>query len=98
MPDVMALAQPDAAAGEAAAAVAVVQRETQRGWNRARARADLHNAAGSTMSHDHPDRIAGQAARRFRGNACAAVEDGLAGSVPAGQRRRIDVDDDLVAL
>jgi hypothetical protein len=36
--------------------------------------------------------------RRFRGNARAAFEDGLAGLIGIRQHLSVDVDDDLIAL
>ena len=50
------------------------------------------------MAHDHAARVARQALRRFRGNADAVLEDGLAGMIGVRQHRGVDVDDDLVAL
>jgi len=48
--------------------------------------------------HHHAARVARQAPRRFRGNVCAVLEDGLTGLVGIRQGRGIDVDDHLVAL
>ena len=50
------------------------------------------------MPHDHAAGVARQPAGRFRGNAHAVFEDGLAGLIGVGQHRRIDVDHDLVAF
>jgi hypothetical protein len=50
------------------------------------------------VSHQHPTRVAGQALRRSRGNACAVLEDGLAGLLRVGEDGGIDVDHYLVAL
>jgi hypothetical protein len=50
------------------------------------------------MSHHHAARVARQAPRRFRGNVRAVLEHRLAGLIGIHERRRIDVDDDLVSL
>jgi hypothetical protein len=50
------------------------------------------------VPHHHPARVARQAPRRFRGNARAPLEDGLAGLIRIRQRRGIDVDHHLVPL
>ena len=50
------------------------------------------------MSHDHAARVAREAARRFRGNACPILEHGLAGLIGIDQGGRVDVDDYLVSL
>ena len=62
---VMPLAEREAAAREAAASVAVVERASQRRRNRPGPRPDLHDAAGFVVPHHHPARVAGQASRRF---------------------------------
>src|SRR5881296_2330386 len=96
--DVMALAEANPAAREAAAAVAMVERAPYRRWNRARTRADFDDTAVRVVSHHHPACVARDAPRRFCGNARAVFEEGLAGLIGVGKDRRIDVDDDLVAL
>ncbi len=96
--DVMALAEANPAAREAAAAVAMVERAPYRRWNRARTRADFDSAAVPAVLHHHQARVARDAPRRFRGNARAVFEEGLAGLIGIGKDRRIDVDDNLVAL
>ncbi len=50
------------------------------------------------MSHHHAARVARQAPGRFRGNARAIFEDGLARLIGIRESRGIDVDDDLIAL
>ena len=95
--NVMALTEPHSAAREAAAAVAMVERAPYRRWNRARTRADFDSAAVPAVLHHHQARVARDAPRRFRGNARAVFEEGLAGLIGVGKDRRIDVDDDLVA-
>ena len=96
--DVMALAEANPAAREATAAVAMVERAPYRRWNRARTRADFDSAAVPAVLHHHQARVARDAPRRFRGNARAVFEEGLAGLIGIGKDRRIDVDDNLVAL
>jgi hypothetical protein len=77
----MALAELDAAAGEATATVAVVKCPAERGRDRARPGSDLDSPPVRIVPHDYAARVARQAARRFRGNVRAVVEDGLAGRV-----------------
>ena len=50
------------------------------------------------MAHHHPAGVAGQALRRFRGNARAPLEDRLPRLIGIGQYLGIDVDHHLVAL
>src|SRR2546425_5079531 len=95
--DVMTLAEANPAAREAAAAVAMVERAPYRRWDRSRPRANLDSAAVPAVLHYHAARVARQAPGR-RGNAGAVFEQGLAGLIGVGKDRRIDVDDDLVAL
>src|SRR6266542_5167435 len=95
---VMALAELDSTAGKAATAVAVMQGAAQRGWNRARPRADFYGPPIRVVPHDDAARVAGHAAGRFRGNVRSAFEDRLAGRVGIRQYGSIDVDDDLVTL
>src|SRR5206468_2622764 len=96
--DVMTLAEANPAAREATGAVAMVERAPYRRWNRARTRADFDSAAVPAVLHHHQARVARDAPRRFRGNARAVFEEGLAGLIGVGKDRRIDVDDNLVAL
>jgi hypothetical protein len=56
--DMVALAEPDCAAWEAAAAVAMVERPPERRGNRARAGIDLHDPAVPAVPHHHPAGIA----------------------------------------
>ena len=67
--DVMALAEAEPAAREAAAAVSVMERPPKRRRDRPGPGSDFHNAAVPAVLHHHPARIARQAPRRFRGNA-----------------------------
>jgi hypothetical protein len=98
VPHVMPLAQRQPAAGEAAPTVPVMERAPQRRGNRPRSRPDLHDAAVRIVPHHHAARVARQAPRRFRGNVCATLEDGLTGLLRVRQRGRIDVNHDLVSL
>jgi len=63
--------------------------------NRAGPRRDLHDAA---VLHHHAARVARQALGRFRGNAHAVIENGLAGCIRVRQHRGVDMDDDLISL
>jgi hypothetical protein len=94
----MSLAEWEPAAREATAAVSVVERAPQRRRNRPRSRPDLHDAPVRIVSHHHPGCVARQAPRRFRGNVCATLEDGLTRLIRVRQHRSIDVDHDLVSL
>jgi len=67
--DVMSLAEREAAAREAAAAVPVKERAPQRRRNRPGPGPNFHEAAVLIVPHHHPARIARQAPGRFRGNA-----------------------------
>ena len=96
--DVMALAEANPAAREAATAVAMVERAPYRRRDRARMRADFDDTAVTAVLHYHAARVARQAPGSFRRNARAVFEEGLAGLTGVGEDRRIDVDDDLVAL
>jgi hypothetical protein len=98
MSDVVTLAEPNAAAWESTAAVAVMERASQRRWNGTRSRADFDRPAFRIVSHDHARRVARQALRRFCRNARAAFEDRLARRIGFCQDRCIDVNDDLVSL
>ena len=94
----MALPEPHAAAGEATAPVPVLERPPQRRRDRARPDADLQQPPVLVVAHHHAARVAGQALRRFRGNAAPVLEDRLARMLGVGQHRGVDVDHDLVAL
>jgi hypothetical protein len=72
--DVMALAEPDSAAREAAAAVAMVERPADRRGNRPGPGIDLHDPAVRAVSHHHSAGVAGQALGRSSWNACAVLE------------------------
>ena len=78
--DVVALAEAHAAAREATAAVAVVERAAQ-GWgNRPTLRGHFNDPAVPGVLHHHAAGVAGQTSGRFRGNVLAALEHGLAGA------------------
>jgi hypothetical protein len=94
----MALADAHSAAREATAAVSMVEGTPQCRRNRPRSGADLDDAAVRLVPHHHPARVTRKTLRRFRGNARAAFEHGLAGLIGVRQHRRIDVHDDLVPL
>ncbi len=96
--DVMAVAEPDPAAWEAAAAVAMVERSPDRRGNRPGPGIDLHDPAIPAVAHHHPAGVAGQALGRSSWNACAVLERRLAWRVGVRQDLGIDVDDHLVAL
>ncbi len=96
--EVVPLADTDAAAGKAAATVPMVQRPPERRRNRPRAGPDLHDPAVRGVTHDDAARVARQALGRFRGNARAVLEDGLARLIGVRQDGGVDVDDDLVPL
>jgi hypothetical protein len=70
---------------ESTAVMAMQERASQRGRDRPRPRANLGHAAVRLVPHDDARSVTRQALRRFRGNACAAVEDGLPGRVGIGQ-------------
>ena len=76
----------------------MVERSPQGGRNRPRPGPDLHQAPVVIVAHHHPARVARQAPRRFRGNARAVLEHGLAGLLRICQCRCVDVDHDLVPL
>jgi hypothetical protein len=48
---------------------------------------NLHHTPIAAVLHHHTTRVAGQAPRRFRGNARAVLERGLAGCILVGQHR-----------
>ncbi len=94
----MALADPDSAAREAAAAVSVMECSPQRWRNRACPGADLQQAPVCVVAHHDPARVARQALRRSGRNAQPVLEDGLTGLVGVGQDGGIHVDHHLVAF
>jgi len=94
----MALTEADAAAGEATATVAMVERAADRRRNRTRTRAHFDHLAVRIVAHDHAARVAGQAAGRFRRNARAVFQHRLAGCFDVGEHRGVHVNDHLVAL
>ena len=96
--DVMSLSEPDPAAREPAAAVAVMERPPEGRRDRARPGSDLHDMAVPAVLHHHAARVARQALGRSRGNARAVLEDGLAWLIGACEDFGIDVDHYLVAL
>ena len=61
VPDVVPLSEPGVAARESTATIAMLQRPTQGGRDRARARPDLQQVALGVVAHDNPAGIAGQA-------------------------------------
>jgi len=63
--DVMALAEANAAAREAAAAVSVVERPPYRRWDRPGAGRHLDGATVPAVLHHHPARVARDAPGRF---------------------------------
>jgi hypothetical protein len=98
MADVMPLAEREPAAREAATAVSVMECAPQRRRDRPSSRPDLHDPPVWIVPHHDAARVARQAPRRFRGNVCAPLEDGLTGLIRIRQHRSIDVDHDLVSL
>ena len=98
VPKVMSLAERKSAARKAAAAVSMVERPPQRRRNRPRPRADFDDPAVRVVPHHHATRVTREALGRFRGNARAVFEHGLAGLIGVGQHRGVDVNDDLIAL
>ena len=82
----MPLLDADPAAGETAAPVPMLQRPPQGGGNRPGARPDLHHTPLGVVAHHHPARVARQPLRRFRGNARAILQHGLARLLRVGQR------------
>ena len=88
----------DAAAGEAATAVPMVERSPQSGGNRPGPGTDLQQAPIVVVTHHHPARVAREALGRVRGNARAVLEHGLPRRIRIGQHLGIDVDHHLVTL
>ena len=98
MADVVSLAEAAVAAREAAAAVAMEQRPPQCRRDRPRLGPDLEDAPVRIMLHHHPTRVTSQALGRFRGNACAIFDDGLAGLIGILEHDFVDMDHHLVVL
>lgn len=98
VPDVMPLAERQSAPRKATAPVPMMKRASNSRRNRAGPGADLNHSPVRLVTHDHPGRVARQAARRFRGNVSATVQDRLAWRVGICEYRRVDVDHDLVPL
>ena len=91
MADVVSLAKAAVAAREAAAAVAMEQRPPQCRRDGARLGPDLEDAPVRIMLHHDPARVTSQALGRFRGNACAIFDDGLAGLIGILEDDSVDV-------
>jgi hypothetical protein len=96
--DVVTLAEPHAAAGEATAAVSMLQRSAECGRDRACPGADFQQLAVGVTTHDHPAGVAGQTLGRSSWNAYAVFEHRLPRRFGVRQHRGIHVDHDLVAL
>ena len=77
--EMVSLGEADAAAREAATAIAVVERAPQGRGNRAGPGPDLQQTPVLVVAHHHAAGVAGQAAGRFRGNVRTVLEDGLPG-------------------
>src|SRR3954469_25300421 len=85
------------AAGKAAALVAAAQRPAERGRDRARLATNRQGLA--IALDDRDDRgVAAQPARGLDRQRGAAFELAAPAQVATGQRRRVDVNDDLVAI
>src|SRR6266498_5124291 len=82
--EMMPLAIAHAAAGEAATPVPMVERSPHGGGNRPGPGPDLQQAPLLVVAHHHPARVARQAPGRFRRNARAVLEDGLARLIRVG--------------
>src|SRR5260370_20169319 len=93
--DVMALSKTDAAPGETTTAISVLKRPAQRRRDRSSAGADRGDTAVGVVAHHHSAGIACQAPRRFCGNVCSVLEDGLARCIRVRQDRGLDVNPDL---
>jgi hypothetical protein len=98
MSEVMALSEAAMAPREAAVLVPMVEGTAEGRRNRPGPRPDLDHAAVSVVSHHHAAGVARQALRRFRGNAGAPLEEGLAGLVRICQDLGVDMYHHLVAL
>jgi hypothetical protein len=75
MPDVMALPEPNSAAREAAATVAMVERTAYRRRDRAGPGCNFHDPAVAPVLHHRPARVARQAPGRFCRNVRAILVD-----------------------
>ena len=96
--DVVPLSEAGAAAREATAAIPVVERSTDRRWNRSSAGTHLGQAPVRLVTHDNPGRVAGQPLRRSGRNAHAVFELRLPGLIGVSQHGGVDMDYHLVAL
>jgi hypothetical protein len=94
----VALAKPQSAAREAAAAIPVLECAPQRRRDRPGAGADFDHAPVLVVPHDDPARVARQTLRRSRGNAHAVLENRLSGLIRIREDRGVDVNHDLIAL
>jgi hypothetical protein len=94
----MPLAEPDPAAREATAAVAVLERSPQRGWDRPSPDPDLWQPAIFVVPHHHPAGIARQTLGRLSWNAHPVLEDRLPDLVGVRKDRGVHMDHDLVTL
>src|SRR3989442_11582762 len=74
----VSLGEAPVAPREPAGLESMVKRAPQGGGNRPGAGPDLQQAALLIMAHHHPAGIARQTLGGFRGNGCAAFQDGLA--------------------
>ena len=74
----------------------MLKRPPQRRRNRTSPGADFDELTAGRLAHHHTGGVAGQTLRRSRGNARAAVEDGLPGRLGVGEHGGVDVDDHLV--
>ena len=95
VPDVVRVGETVGAAWEAASGVAVIQGPSNGGRHGARAAADVEDAARGIVCHDDATGIAGEAARRSRGNADAAGEHRLAGVGVLAEGLGVNVDHHL---
>jgi hypothetical protein len=76
----------------------VEQRSPQRRRNRPRLGSDVDDIPVLIVFHHHPARVAAQALGRFRGNARAIFDDGLAWLIGILQHGGVDVDHYLVVF
>jgi hypothetical protein len=96
--DVVPLREPGVATRKATSLVAMLECPPQGRGNRSRPSSDFEHAPIAVVPHHHAARVASQAARRFRGNARAVLEDRLPRLIWVGQHGSIDVDYDLITL
>jgi len=94
----MALGDPNPAAGEAAAPVPLLERSSERRRDGPGSRPDLHHASLAVVPQHHPARVARQALGRFRGNADPVFQHRLPRLRRIRQHRGIHVHHHLVAL